>query len=74
MENPATDNEIRDAKGIASRLGYNVSFVYAMKRRGFRMVARRSTVALAWAWLEIHGSPRRGELRKKTDGSGQSAK
>lgn len=62
MEN---DSKLLDAKGLAERLGYNVSYVYAMTRRGFRMVARRTTFIAAWRWLEIHGSPRRGEQRKK---------
>jgi hypothetical protein len=74
MENRAPDHELLDAKGLASRLGYNVSYVYAMKRRGFRMTAKRTTFALAWAWLEIHGSPRSGEYRKKTEGFGRIQK
>lgn len=60
-----SENQLLDAKGLAERLGFNVSYVYAMKRRGFKMTARRTTFAVAWKWLEIHGSPRSGEQRKK---------
>lgn len=69
-----SNEPLLDAKGIADRLGFNVSYVYAMKRRGFKMVARRARFSAAFRWLEIHGSPRSGELRKKTEGSEQSRK
>ena len=71
---PPSDTEpLLDAKALAKRLGVHVSFVYAMKGKGFRMVARRTTFRAAWEWLETNGSPRSEKTRKKTEDCGQSS-
>lgn len=71
--NPPSDSEqLLDAKGLAKRFGVHISYVYAMKRKGFRFVARRTTFQAAWRWLESNGSPRAGENRKVSEGFGQS--
>ncbi len=53
------------SKEIAAALRRNVSYVYAMKRRGFDMPGGRATLDEARSWLRLNPAPRRarGQLR-----------
>lgn len=51
------DEPLLSAKELASRLGRSRSYVVWMKRRGFRMVAQRTTLTAAIAWLAKNPEP-----------------
>lgn len=51
--------DLLSAKQLAARLGRHVTYVRAMKRVGFRMVAERTTLTAALNWLSRHPQPRR---------------
>jgi hypothetical protein len=52
------DGEFLTPKELAARLRKHVSYVYAMKRLGFRMVAHVATLRSAIAWLKKNPTPR----------------
>lgn len=54
----ASKDELLSVKELASRLKRSATYVYAMKARGFVMVANRATLAAALQWLEVHPMPR----------------
>jgi len=45
-------------KELASELGRERTYVWAMKCRGFKMPGGRATLLDALAWLEKHPTPR----------------
>jgi predicted DNA-binding transcriptional regulator AlpA len=47
------DEELLSVKQVAAKLGRPDSYVYAMIRRGFRMVAGRTTMTAVLRWLAI---------------------
>jgi hypothetical protein len=51
------DEPLLSAKELASRLGRSRSYVVWMKRRGFKMVAQRTTLTAAIAWLSRNPEP-----------------
>ena len=53
--------ELLSAKEIADKLGRHVSYVYAMKHRGFPMPGGRSTIGAALAWLVRNPHPKGGK-------------
>lgn len=55
--------ELLTPKELAGALKRNVSYVYAMRARGFSMPGNRGTLADALAWLTSHPQPRKGEPR-----------
>lgn len=62
MASPAPEPiELLSSKELAARLKRHVKYVYAMRARGFRMVAGRTTLAAALAWLARNPQPRKGE-------------
>ena len=44
-------DELLTPKELASALKRHISYVYAMRRKGFRMVAQRTTLNAALQWL-----------------------
>lgn len=54
----ANSLELITCKELACLLKRHVSYVYAMKKRGFRMVAGRTTLSAALHWLEKNPQPR----------------
>ena len=51
------DEELLSSKELASKLGRNVSYIWAMRRCGFRMLAGRTTLSLALEWLSDNPRP-----------------
>lgn len=52
-------SELLTPKELAARLRKHVSYIYAMKRRGFPMPGKVATIVAALLWLEKHPDPRR---------------
>jgi hypothetical protein len=52
------DEQLLTAKELAARLRKHVSYVYAMRREGFRMPGRVATIRAALVWLARHSGPR----------------
>jgi len=59
---PTPDPELLSPKELAARLKRHTSYVYAMKRRGFRMVAGRTTLQAALVWLTKNPYPRKARI------------
>lgn len=57
--------ELFSPKELAARLKRPVSYVYAMKKRGFDLPGGRATLRSAIDWLRINPNP-----RKQTDARG----
>jgi phage regulator Rha-like protein len=59
--------ELLSIKELAQKLKRSESYVFAMKRRGFRMVANRTTMTAAIKFLAVNPSPcsrvKRSEVR-----------
>jgi len=51
--------ELITCKELASLLKRSPSYVYAMRRRGFRMIAYRTTLGAALQWLAANSQPRK---------------
>ena len=51
-------NDLLTCKELAFKLRKHVSYVYAMRQRGFKMPANRCTLDDALRWLSRHGSPK----------------
>jgi hypothetical protein len=51
-------------KELAGRLGRNRTYVFAMRRMGFKMPGNVATLSSALAWLESHPKPRSGRKIK----------
>lgn len=51
-------DQLLSAKDIAQRLQRHVTYVYAMKRRGFRMPGERATMRMVLVWLSRNPHPR----------------
>jgi len=51
------DEELLSAKELAAKLGRNISYVRAMRRRGFAMIAGRTTLSVALEWLAENPRP-----------------
>lgn len=51
------DEPLLSAKELAERLGRSRGYIFAMKRRGFKMVAHRTTLTAAIAWLSRNPEP-----------------
>jgi len=50
-------DELLSAKELASRLKRCESYVDYMKKKGFRMIAGRTTLRAALTWLAKHPKP-----------------
>ncbi len=50
-------HELMSCKELAAALHRNVSFLYAMRRHGFRMPGDRGTLQSARDWLAVNGGP-----------------
>lgn len=59
------DEELLSMKQLAAKLGRSYSYVRAMRRVGFRMVAGRTTLTAAVAWLAKNPEPCR--VKTQTD-------
>jgi hypothetical protein len=57
--------ELFTCKELAGELKRHVSYVYAMKARGFKMRGDRATLEEALVWLDRHPKPKRGRARSK---------
>ena len=67
---PDSWTELVTVKELAARIKYAESAVWQMRRRGFQMIAGRSTVEMAMEWLAVNGKPWAGEAkRRKTKAS-----
>jgi hypothetical protein len=66
-------DELLTSKELAWRLKRSVNYVYAMKSRGFKMIAGRTTLAAALRWLSVNPCPR-GLKRIQTQGNGVRTK
>jgi|GEM_PF-6806455 len=55
--------ELLTPKELAGMLKRNVSYVYAMRVRGFAMPGGRATLVDALSWLNSNPNPRKGEPR-----------
>jgi hypothetical protein len=66
--------EFYSAKQLASILKRSVGWIYAAKRRGFRMPGNRATLEALVLWLDQNPNPR-GEAwkRQQTAGNGRVA-
>jgi hypothetical protein len=51
-------NELLDSKELAKQLKRHVSFVYAMRQRGFQMPGGRASIDEALRWLSNHIAPK----------------
>lgn len=63
-------HELLTCKELADALRRNVSFVWAMRRRGFRMPGGAATLDEARQWLQANPRPRSGDhgsARKQTE-------
>lgn len=45
------------SKELASKLGRSISYVKAMRRRGFKMPEHRTKLSIALRWLAKHPEP-----------------
>ena len=63
-------DELLTPKELAFVLKRNVTYVYAMRRRGFAMVCYRTTLKAALEWLLRNPQPR-GHERKPADKYGR---
>jgi len=57
--------ELLTPKELAAALKRHVNYVYWMRRRGFRMVAYRTTLTAALEWLKANPKPCSGRNKKK---------
>ncbi len=64
---PNQPDELLDAKELAKALKRSVSYVYAMRRKGFVMVGQRTTLGQALLWLQEHPHPCKRVLLIKND-------
>ena len=62
-------DELLTTKELAAKLRRHVTYIYAMKRQGFRMTARLATLREAQEWLTIHGQPRQRLSKRRVDAS-----
>jgi len=60
------DEELLSMKQLAAKLGRSYSYVRAMRRVGFRMVAGRTTLTAAMAWLVKNPEPCRVKTHTNT--------
>ncbi len=61
-------DQLLSCKELAEVLGRDISYVYAMRRRGFRMIAGRTTLDAALEWLESNPKPTsHAKARKSTN-------
>lgn len=58
------DEPLLSAKQVADKLGRHITYVYAMKRHGFRMVAGRTTLTAVITWLARNPEPRAGSRKR----------
>ena len=65
--------ELLSCKELAAVLKRPQSYVYAMRRRGFKMIAYRTTLAAALKWLEANPQPR-GRSRTNSNQHGRIAR
>jgi hypothetical protein len=67
---PERPEPLLTAKELAAVLKRHVAYVYAMKRNGFPMPARRATVTDALEWLLENPAPRRKRkgIRRRSTG------
>ena len=52
-----TTEPLLSSKELASKLGRSLSYVRAMRRRGFKMPKHRTTLTEAMKWLAKHPEP-----------------
>lgn len=63
-ESPRWRHELLPVKELADRLQYSAGYVYAMRRAGFPMPARRASVQQALDWLQENpGFTKNGYLK-----------
>jgi hypothetical protein len=60
------DEELLSMKQLAAKLGRSYSYVRAMRRVGFRMIAGRTTLTAAVAWLSKNPAPCRNQTHADT--------
>jgi hypothetical protein len=61
--------KLLSSKELAELLGRHVSYVYSMRRGGFRMIAGRTSLASALLWLRDNPQPRgRSRTQMRTNG------
>lgn len=63
-------DQLLTCKELASALRRNISYVYAMRRRGFKMPGNVSSLRRALHWLERHGGGARGRKWQEMAGNG----
>lgn len=51
------DEPLLSAKQVADKLGRHLKYVYAMRKRGFRMIAGRTTMTAVITWLAKNPQP-----------------
>jgi len=58
-------DELLSCKELAARLKWSESYVEWMKRRGFQLVAGRTSLRVALRWLQVNPNPcARGKVMK----------
>jgi len=62
------DEPLLSPKELASKLGRSYSYVEAMRRGGFKMIAHRTTLTAAIAWLARNPEPCRRVTLRRTKG------
>ena len=67
------NEELLTHKELAAALKRSYTYVAAMKRRGFRVVAGRTTLSAAILWLTKNPTPRAGEGRNRERGTIRNA-
>lgn len=64
-------DELLSSKELAGRLKRSPSYVYAMRRQGFAMIAGRTTLRAAIFWLRRNQFPRAAHGRTNTHTNGK---
>lgn len=62
---PPHPEQLISVKELAMALGRSESYVWAMRRRGFRFIGGRSTLSAALVFLQRVPNPWSGDIRRK---------